>query len=57
MLTSIATIALTFMAAHICLMLNKINSDNRYIRLSIDEMESTVNSRQWVVYSNKSAAP
>ena len=54
MLTSIATITLTIMATYICLMLNKINNDNRYIRLSIDEMESAMISRQWVVHSNRS---
>ena len=56
MLTTIATITLTAMPAYICLMLNKINRDNQYIRLSIDEVESAVINRHWVVFDNERRA-
>tara|TARA_B100000575_G_C22850565_1_gene497767 strand:- start:160 stop:333 length:174 start_codon:yes stop_codon:yes gene_type:complete len=56
MFTTIATITLTVMAAYVCFMLNEINRDNQYIRLSIDEVESAVINRHWVVFDNERRA-
>ena len=40
--------ALTF----VCIKLNQVSKDIKYIRVIVDEIEDTIGNRTWVVYEN-----
>ena len=45
---SVLLSALTF----VCIKLNQISKDIKYIRVIVDEIEDTIGDRTWVVYEN-----
>ena len=50
MLTYITGTTLFLMISYLCYSVNKLNKDMRYIRLTLEELESSVKDCHWVVY-------
>tara|TARA_B100000575_G_C22787975_1_gene466339 strand:- start:341 stop:505 length:165 start_codon:yes stop_codon:yes gene_type:complete len=52
MFTALAITALIF----VCIKLNSISNDIKFIRISLEEIESAVDNNTWVVYDNNQHA-
>ena len=50
MLTYITGSTLFLMISYLCYSVNKLNKDMRYVRLTLEELESSVKDCHWVVY-------
>jgi hypothetical protein len=50
MITYIALTTLFIMGVYLCFSLNQLNKDIKYIRLSLDELETSIKKRTWIVH-------
>jgi len=57
MLTFLAFTSMMIMGIYICYSINQLNKEIRYVRLGIEELESSVKDRHWVVYEGYKQAP
>ena len=57
MLAFIAFTTMTIMGVYICYSINQLNKDIKYVRLGLDELESAVKDRHWVVYEGYKQVP
>ena len=57
MITFIACVSMMIMGVYTCYSINQLSKDIKYIRLGLEELESEVKDRHWVVYEGYKQVP